>query len=203
MRDQTLLFVDFDRLDKQAGRTFRSIPSEVEPIVANLSIANMDFHEYADHADPDTLDRRASLSGARMSAMSVLASGSRGSSRVTGFRAGRLSAMADEGWYAVRCVFRLGRPEGAGGKAYEERITLWRADSFEHAIERAEAEAVEYASTGVGASGRYLRLAQAYLLYDVPGDGAEIFSLIRESKRKPRAYLDRFFDTGAERQRSC
>jgi hypothetical protein len=80
---------------------------------------------------------------------------------------------------------------------------LERRRQFEHAIERAEAEAVEHASTGVGASGRYLRLAQAYLLYDVPGDGAEIFSLIRESKRKPRAYLDRFFDTGAERQRSC
>jgi hypothetical protein len=43
MLDQTVLFVDFSELNGQVGRTFRSIPSEVEPIVANLSLANMDF----------------------------------------------------------------------------------------------------------------------------------------------------------------
>ena len=36
MQDQTVLFVDFNALHGQAGRTFRSIASEVEPIVANL-----------------------------------------------------------------------------------------------------------------------------------------------------------------------
>lgn len=53
MRDQTVLFVDFNELNEQVGRTFRSIPSEVEPIVANLSLANMDFPEFADNADSD------------------------------------------------------------------------------------------------------------------------------------------------------
>jgi hypothetical protein len=43
MRDQTVLFVDLNELNGQVGHTFRSIPSEVEPIVANLSLANMDF----------------------------------------------------------------------------------------------------------------------------------------------------------------
>jgi hypothetical protein len=52
MRDQTVLFVDFNELNEQVGRTFRSIPSEVEPIVANLSLANMDFAEFADNTDP-------------------------------------------------------------------------------------------------------------------------------------------------------
>jgi hypothetical protein len=51
------MFVDFDQLNGQVGRTFRSIPSEVEPIVANLSIANMDFGEFADSADPDGIFR--------------------------------------------------------------------------------------------------------------------------------------------------
>ncbi|MFF0271126.1 DUF4288 domain-containing protein [Kribbella sp. NPDC004536] len=110
--------------------------------------------------------------------------------------------MADQdvAWYAVRCVFRSGRTAGADFAAYEERITLWRADSFEGAIERAEAEAIEYAS--LGAPDEYLGLAQAYRLADAPGDGAEIFSLIRDSELAPRAYLDRFFDTGSERQGS-
>ena len=57
MRDQTVLFVDFNELNGQAGRTFRSIPSEVEPIVANLSVANMDFAEFADNTNPDGIFR--------------------------------------------------------------------------------------------------------------------------------------------------
>ena len=57
MRDQTVLFVDFNELSEQVARTFRSIPSEVEPIVANLSLANMDFAEFADNTDPDGIFR--------------------------------------------------------------------------------------------------------------------------------------------------
>lgn len=53
MRDQTVLFVDFNELKGEVGRTFRSIPSEVEPIVAKLSLANMDFAEFADNTDSD------------------------------------------------------------------------------------------------------------------------------------------------------
>jgi hypothetical protein len=100
----------------------------------------------------------------------------------------------------VWCIFHSGRLAGAA--VFEERITLWLADSFDHAIERAEVEAREYAATITQSPDTYLGLAQAYRLVDAPGDGAEVFSLLRESKRKPRAYLDRFFDTGKERQRS-
>jgi hypothetical protein len=53
MRDQTVLLVDFNELNGQVGRTFRSIPPEVEPIVANLSLANMDFAEFAGNTNPD------------------------------------------------------------------------------------------------------------------------------------------------------
>ena len=53
MGDQTVLFVDFNGLNGQVGRTFRSIPPEVEPIVANLSLANMDFAEFAGNTNPD------------------------------------------------------------------------------------------------------------------------------------------------------
>jgi hypothetical protein len=57
MRDQTVLFVDFNERTGQVGRTFRSIPSEVEPVVANLSLANMDFAEFADNTDADGIFR--------------------------------------------------------------------------------------------------------------------------------------------------
>jgi hypothetical protein len=53
MQDRTVLLVDFNELNGQAGRAFRSIPSEVEPVVANLSLANMDFAEFAESTNPD------------------------------------------------------------------------------------------------------------------------------------------------------
>jgi hypothetical protein len=53
MPDQTVLLVDFNELNGQVGRTFRSIPPEVEPIIANLSLANMDFAEFAGNTNPD------------------------------------------------------------------------------------------------------------------------------------------------------
>jgi hypothetical protein len=82
--------------------------------------------------------------------------------------------------------------------AYEERITLWQAATAEDAIELAEADAEEYAEI---LGSEYVGLAQSYRLSDVPGHGAEIFSLIRRSTLDPSDYVDRFFDTGTEYQR--
>lgn len=103
-------------------------------------------------------------------------------------------------WYAVRCVFRTMWTETEAGvtpdeQLYEERITLWRAGSAEEAIALAEEEALDYA----GDEDEYLELAQAFRLYDAPGHGAEVFSLMRSSAMEPDAYLDTYFDTGSER----
>ena len=117
---------------------------------------------------------------------------------------GNISAVSNEAggaWYAVRCVFTVGWPPEAVGKTYEERITLWRAASADDAIARAEAEALEYAAAIEEEPSTYLEFAQAYQLSDDPGDGAEIFSLMRDSDLDPDGYIDRFFDTGTERQR--
>lgn len=82
---------------------------------------------------------------------------------------------------------------------YEERITAWNTDTLESAIDEAEKEAHEYADEGAEA----LDLFQCYWLFDdvnlIP-QGTEVFSLLRESDLEPSAYLDAFFDTGAERQ---
>ena len=100
-------------------------------------------------------------------------------------------------------MFRLrGRADlHAGESSYEERITLWRATSFEEAVERAEAEALEYADLGEDEGHEYLGYAQAYHLFVDPADGSEVFSLIRDSDLDPEDYVDRFFDSGSERQR--
>jgi hypothetical protein len=95
-------------------------------------------------------------------------------------------------WYAVRCIFRCGWPPKFAGRAYEERITLWRAESFDQAIERAEAEAREYAASIIDAPDAYLSLAQAYRLSDVPADGAEVLPGAGEQAQAqgiPRAVL--------------
>ncbi|MFD8526833.1 hypothetical protein ACFV0L_05430 [Streptosporangium canum] len=101
---------------------------------------------------------------------------------------------SDTGWYAVRCVFRWGPPHDT----YEERVTLWRAGSFDEAIAMAERETGEYVADSPF---EHLGLAQAYrLVDDVIESGTEIFSLLRDSDLEPEEYLSAFFDTGRERQ---
>ncbi len=52
--DHPVLVVD---LEAEPGRTFRVIPSEIWGVENNLSLANMDFWEFADHAGPDGVFR--------------------------------------------------------------------------------------------------------------------------------------------------
>jgi hypothetical protein len=96
-------------------------------------------------------------------------------------------------WFGVRCIFSHAE------NIYEERITLWRADTFDEAVAQAEQEAEAYAED-TGAT--FLRFAQAFVMSEEPGHGAEVFSLERESDLEPDEYLDAFFDTGTEREAS-
>ena len=103
-------------------------------------------------------------------------------------------------WYGVRCLFQHG-PDDPQATAYEERVTLWHAASFDEAIALAEAEAATYAAQSEGVTD--LGLVQAYGLPGLPGHGAEVFSLVRDSPLPADEYLDEFFDTGGERQQSA
>ncbi|MDW5330634.1 DUF4288 domain-containing protein [Plantactinospora sp. KLBMP9567] len=104
--------------------------------------------------------------------------------------------QGEAGWFSARCIFRLGSDPAS--QLYEERLTLWRAEDFDQAIALAEAEALGYAAEQPDMT--FAGLVQAYRLFDEPGHGAEVFSLVRESGLEPQAYLTRFFDTGKERQ---
>jgi hypothetical protein len=98
-------------------------------------------------------------------------------------------------WFTVRCIFQV---KSDPVFSYEERLTLWRAETIDDAIRLAEAEASDYETEN---GTEYLGMAQAFQLFDHPEHGAEVFSLIRESDLEPEAYLDSFFDTGRESQR--
>lgn len=103
-----------------------------------------------------------------------------------------------QAWYSARCLFRsTGPTEGEHANLYEERVVLWRASSFDQAIQYAEGDAIEYAET---LDKEYLGLVQAYELPDPPGAGEEVFSLMRTSALEPDEYLSAFFDTGSELQ---
>lgn len=52
--ERPVLVVDFYH---EPGRTFRVTPQEMWGVENNLSIANMDFSEFADYADPDGVFR--------------------------------------------------------------------------------------------------------------------------------------------------
>ncbi|MGW2782262.1 hypothetical protein ACWC3X_13595 [Streptomyces populi] len=100
--------------------------------------------------------------------------------------------MSSLSWYGVRCIFRH-RPLGV----YEERVTLWTARSPEEAIGRAESEALEYCESLDEVE--YVKFAEVFKMFEAPGDGIEVFSLMRESDLPPGSYVERFFATGAER----
>ncbi|HEX3274101.1 MAG TPA: hypothetical protein VHR43_04530 [Gemmatimonadales bacterium] len=53
--DRPLLVVDL--LGDHRGRTFRVVPAEAWGVENNLSLANMDWEEFADHVDPDGVFR--------------------------------------------------------------------------------------------------------------------------------------------------
>lgn len=104
-------------------------------------------------------------------------------------------------WYSVRTVLRH---NDIG--TFEERVTLWRCAAFDEAADRAMVESEEYASN-LDASD--CGIAQAFLISDDDAAhldersvGVEVFSLMRSSELDPEAYVDRFFDTGDERQRT-
>jgi len=102
----------------------------------------------------------------------------------------------DSAWYSVRTIIRFPHL----GPTYEERVTLWRASSFDEAIVRAEEEGLDYCRD---LDAEWCGLVQAFLIGVEPLEaGSEVFSLMRDSDLDADAYVDSFFDTGAERQRT-
>jgi hypothetical protein len=107
-----------------------------------------------------------------------------------------MSAAKGDGklWFTARTVYEH---DETGDGLFEERIVLIRAAGFEDALERAEAEARAYAEA---VSCVYTGYVSVFELVDEElDDGAEVFSLMRDSDLSAEEYIDRFFTTGDER----
>jgi hypothetical protein len=98
------------------------------------------------------------------------------------------------GWYGVRCIFRLRDCEPG---AYEERVTLWRAQNYGEAHELANREARRYAEA---CPADFLEHSEAYWIdREIFELDAEVFSWLRESDLDPAEYIKTFYSTGRER----
>jgi hypothetical protein len=97
------------------------------------------------------------------------------------------------GWYGVRTLLRLtatGRPKNTDkhfdptSTLVEDRVVLFRADSFESAIEQAEEEAQQYCRQtrftniyGQSVRMKFLRIVHGFSMHDHgPVAGSEVYS---------------------------
>lgn len=100
--------------------------------------------------------------------------------------------------FGVRAVVKFQR--SARSYLYEERITIWHARDFDDAIERAAAETNDYIKDIDGVDTDFYQAYEIYpLVGDIP-DGAEVFSLMRDSELDTDSYIARYFSTGEEHE---
>ena len=104
-------------------------------------------------------------------------------------------------WYGAKTLYQVrSNTVTSPNKLYEERIVLIKANSFDDAILKAEEEAKRYANGDPVIT--YLEYVNVFKLYSEKIlDKTEVFSLMRESKYTPDKYIDRYFDTGKERNK--
>ena len=106
-------------------------------------------------------------------------------------------------WYGAKTVFKHTRMIGENACCvFEERVVVFLANDFDHAITKAETEAAKYCSN-LDDSAMYLGFVDVYNLAEENiNDGVEVYSLMRESNLSDKDYLDSFYDTGKERTRN-
>jgi hypothetical protein len=98
-------------------------------------------------------------------------------------------------WFGVRCwfLFESGALDMDRGQLYEERVTIWRAASVDDARRQAAAEGDAYAGEAGATRIDYI---ETYRMVDPPGEGAEVWSVMRGSWLTPDEYLTRFVTEG-------
>lgn len=103
-----------------------------------------------------------------------------------------------EPWYSVRCLFLHPTEKTADEDfLYEERVTLWKAGSFEAAHRLAEAEARHYA-TEAGCT--FVESTDSFHLLDEEiVSGAEVYSTMCGSNLEPPHYFRTFCVTALDR----
>jgi hypothetical protein len=103
-----------------------------------------------------------------------------------------------EPWFTVCCLFsHPTRANDGDGHLYEERVTLWRSESWDEAYRLARIEALRYAEE---ADAIFIDTTDACNLFDPEcGHGTEVWSVMRGSHFDARTYTNTFCTT----QRDC
>ena len=106
--------------------------------------------------------------------------------------------MNQSSWYGAKCIFEhKGLAQADNKTIYEERIVLIRAVGFDDAIRLGEAEAESYAAETDGV--RYVGFINVFQIFDHEmKEGAEVYSIMRESGLPVREFLDHYYDDGTE-----
>ncbi len=105
-----------------------------------------------------------------------------------------------EPWYSVKCLFHHPTRKAEDEDfLYEERITVWKANSFYEAHQLAEAEARQYATE---AHCVFVTATDSFHLFDEEmKPGVEVYSLMRGSNMQPSVYKATFCLTRRDRKR--
>ena len=101
--------------------------------------------------------------------------------------------------YSAKCIFKFDRIKNeVGESAFEERIVLLHASSFDEAIYIAEEDAKKYAAEE---NGEYLNFVAAYqVVYGdvVFGGVQEIYSIMRYDDLSDEDFVTLYYDNGGE-----
>ena len=102
--------------------------------------------------------------------------------------------MSDQAWYSVRSTFRSDLTEdGKPRRAFEERVVLFRATSFEEALAKGELDARRYALDSPHCV--LLDHIVAFHIHDDDlRDGDEVWSCIRDLAIDDKEYLRRVYE---------
>lgn len=98
-------------------------------------------------------------------------------------------------WYSVKSLFRWYFKASGDTERVEERVVLFRAESFDHALNLAELEAQTYCTDDPGANFSIEPIGwwHAYWVGEEPLSGVEIFSRSCLTKLGSKAFVSRYY----------
>ena len=98
-------------------------------------------------------------------------------------------------WYSVKGLFRWYMKADGSTERIEERVVLFEADSFDHALDLAEQEAMRYCENDELANFRIEPVGwwQAYWVGEVPASGVEVFSRSALTALSSQAFVRRYY----------
>ena len=107
-----------------------------------------------------------------------------------------------EEWYAVKGLFRWYFKDNGETINVEERVVVFLARSFDHALELAEAEAVQYCAEEESANFRIepLEWWEAYRIGEERlMSGTEVYSRLASTSLSGEAFLKRYYPKSHDR----